>query len=78
MRLQNLKFLNRPVQFQLSSVNVFMDDEMCHSTRYTHAHLVPHAKHVGSSIERNYEAQSVVEITLCCPPPILLTGQRAK
>jgi len=42
---------------------------------YRYAHHVPHAEHVESLIRRNGEARSTVEMTPCCPPPILFTGQ---
>ena len=44
-----------------------------YTTRYTHAHCVPHAEHVES-----WKWRSAVETTPCCPPPIPFTGQRAK
>ena len=47
-------------------------------TRYTHAHHVPHAEHMESSIGQNGDARSAVKPTQCCPLPIPLTGQRAK
>ena len=53
-------------------------------TRYTHAHHVPHAEHVERSDEMVKHGRDDVEDfedvsgTLCCPPPVLFTAQRAK
>ena len=51
---------------------------LVYSSRYTHAHHVPHTKHVESLIGQNGEARSAVETTPCCPLPIPSSGQRAK
>ena len=53
-------------------------------TRYMHAHHVPHAEHVERSDEivkrSRDDVEDFVDVsgTLCCPPPVLFTAQRAK
>ena len=46
--------------------------------RHTHAHHVPHAEHVESSIGQNGDARSAIATAPYCPSPILFTGQQAK
>ena len=45
---------------------------------YTHAHHVPHAEHVESSIRRNGEGRSTVEMMPCCASAYPVHGSASK
>ena len=67
-----------------------LDSRLLLFTRYTHAHHVPHVKHIESCrldkmAKRSRDDSASVPLlcslptaTLCCPPPILFTGQGVK
>ena len=74
---------------QITPHNLVLGDRDSRLLRYTHAHHVPHAKHMESCrldemAKRGRDDSASVPLlcslsaTLCCPPPILFTGQGAK
>ena len=48
------------------------------SSRYTHAHHVPHAEHVESSIRKNGDGRSMVKTTPCCASAYPVHGSASK